>query len=246
MSKIEEYDMVVGSEEESEENIPSYLSEEWSDFVMTKFSDKELMDGCPTVVGLRRVAELLLGPVVVSECEHVQSHFGSDSLGRPDSHAVIKYTVAFDWNNTGQLRTYSGLAEVNRTNTDDLFLGFPVATAESRAEGRAYKKALKIRGLTADEIPKDKDVKSQIESIFGKDGEIDNSKQSITVMQYNIIKKNCKDCGIDVLKFINSNKKYGPYSDLSDVDKDVAAKMVAKLNVYNNDRESIPSDIKSN
>ena len=49
-----------------EKTIPDYLSPEWDAYVMEQFAPHELMDGHPNAAGLRRVAELLLGPIIES------------------------------------------------------------------------------------------------------------------------------------------------------------------------------------
>jgi hypothetical protein len=52
--------------EKERDNIPSYGSQEWHDYIMSKFETKELIDGNPTCAGLRRVAEDVLGSIVIS------------------------------------------------------------------------------------------------------------------------------------------------------------------------------------
>ena len=39
---------------------------EWNDYVLSNFNENEMFDGRPLCAGLRRVAELLLGRIVVS------------------------------------------------------------------------------------------------------------------------------------------------------------------------------------
>ena len=45
---------------------PDITSPEWNGYVMGMFTEKELYDGNPLVAGLRRVAELVIGPIVFS------------------------------------------------------------------------------------------------------------------------------------------------------------------------------------
>ena len=49
-----------------EGDTPLMTSPDWNDYVLELFQDKELIDGNPLVAGLRRVAELVLGPIVYS------------------------------------------------------------------------------------------------------------------------------------------------------------------------------------
>ena len=58
-------------EEEAVETTPVYGSQEWHDYIMEKFEKRELIDGNPTCAGLRRVAEDVLGSIVVSRPSQV-------------------------------------------------------------------------------------------------------------------------------------------------------------------------------
>ena len=53
-------------ETEQDMTMPAYGSEDWHDYVMSKFHDSEMYNGNPLTVGLRRVAEQLLGDILVS------------------------------------------------------------------------------------------------------------------------------------------------------------------------------------
>ena len=45
---------------------PSMTDPKWNDYVMSMFTEKEMYNGNPLVNGLRRVAEVVLGPIVYS------------------------------------------------------------------------------------------------------------------------------------------------------------------------------------
>lgn len=215
---------------------------EWSDYVLSQMDDSEKYEDKPTVAGLRRVCRKLFGYVLQSRCHVISNHFGKDHTGRLDACAVVKCSLSIR-THQGELIDVEGLAEVNPANTDDLFLGFPCATAESRAEGRAYKKAMMLKGLTADETP-NKDVAEGIRDLMGEGGKLQDSNERASDNQLYVIGKNCKEAGIDVMKFINSSDKFGPYNDVSEVESKVAKLMLKKLNEYVNDKDSIPSEIK--
>ena len=51
-------------ETEQDMTMPAYGSEDWHDYVMSKFHDSEMYNGNPLTVGLRRVAEQLLGVTI--------------------------------------------------------------------------------------------------------------------------------------------------------------------------------------
>ena len=140
----------VTEEESIEEDVPSMLSDEWHDYVMSHFKSNELIDGNPVCAGLRRVSELLLGSVIESGPSQVFPATDNDGPGR----ATVVYKIVFDWMHSGLPKTFSEVADVWHGNTDDLFCAHPVATASTRAEGRALRKALKLRVLAAEELAK--------------------------------------------------------------------------------------------
>ena len=132
------FDVEDKVEEEAIETTPVYGSQEWHDYIMKKFEKRELIDGNPTCAGLRRVAEDVLGSIIVSRPSQVFPSTDNNGPGR----ATVVFEVVFDWMDSGQMRTFSDVADVWHGNTDDLFCAHPVATASTRAEGRALRLSL--------------------------------------------------------------------------------------------------------
>ncbi|SVC62097.1 uncharacterized protein METZ01_LOCUS314951, partial [marine metagenome] len=138
--------METDEEKEKEEvdmTMPAYGSKEWNDYIMGKFESRELIDGNPICAGLRRVAEDVLGSIVSSRPLQVWPSTDVNGPGR----ATVVFEVVINWMDSGELRTFAEVADVWHGNTDDLFCAHPAATASTRAEGRALRKALKIRCL---------------------------------------------------------------------------------------------------
>jgi hypothetical protein len=238
---MEDNEIEVGTKDEVREMSPIYGSQEWNDWVMNKFEPGELFDGNPTCAGLRRVAEEVLGDIIVSRPSHVFPATCVDGPGR----ATVVFEVVIDWQGTGKLRTYSEVADVWHGNTDDLFCAHPVATASTRAEGRALRKALKIRCLAAEELTRKKDIESIVKESVAKHGkEVDSEWRgdvSITPAQANFIDTKCKQLDIDVMEFINSGTDF--YASIDDVTKETASKMLGVLNSYQNKKKPIPDGI---
>lgn len=226
-------------EEYKEDMMPAYGSEEWNDFVMSKFHKSELFDGNPVCAGLRRVAEELLGTIVVSRPSQVFPATDNDGPGR----ATVVFEIVIDWMDSGQLRTYSDVADVWHGNTDDLFCAHPVATASTRAEGRALRKALKVKCLAAEELAK-KDVASivrqTVQSQAPTDGEW-KEDDSISTAQANFIDAKCKQLDVNVMEFINTGDS--TYKTIDQVSKKTASKMLGVLNNYQNNSKPIPENI---
>lgn len=237
-SEQEESKEVVIEESVGEESRPSMFSDEWNEFVMAHFHRNELIDGNPICAGLRRVAEFLLGDIVESGPEQV---FPATDGSSPD-RATVVFKVVFDWMNSGQHRVFKEVADVWHGNTDDLFCAHPVATASTRAEGRALRKALKLRCLAAEELAK-KDIVSIVQESVKKtptsgEYEVD---QSISTQQVQFIDTKCKQLDIDVMLFINMGS--GDYANIGQVTRDSAKKMIKFLNGYQNG-EPIQESIK--
>lgn len=120
---------------------PKPTDPEWTDFVMKHFKDNELDNGAPKADSLRRVAELLLGVFDIDT--HV--------VQVPDLDGRATVVVRLRFHDTG--RMVSGAADVSSVNTAKEFAVHAVATAETRAEGRALRKALRLnKVLTAEEL----------------------------------------------------------------------------------------------
>jgi hypothetical protein len=213
-------------------DIPSMLSPEWHDYAMTLFHDSELVDGHPLVAGLRRVAESVLGTIVFSGPTQVFPVQREDHHGR----ATVVFTVEF-----ANGIKYSEVADSWEGNTDDMFCAFAVAIASTRAEARALRKALKIKGVAAEELTK-KDTAKIVRDISStkssSEGEY-NDQSRMSDAQYNFIDVKCKQLNIDGQKLfknfkVDSGKK---------VSKKVASDIIDALNDYQRDKSLIPKEI---
>lgn len=211
---------------------PSMLSPEWHDYAMGLFVESELVDGHPLVAGLRRVAELVLGPIMYSGPTQVFPVQRDDHHGR----ATVVFTVEFE----NGMR-YAEVADSWEGNTDDTFCAYAVAIASTRAEARALRKALKIKGVAAEELTK-KDTAKIVRDISStknaSEGEY-NDQDRMSDAQYNFIDVKCKQLNIDGEKLfahfsVDSGKK---------VSKKVASEIIDSLNDYQRDKSSIPQDI---
>ena len=213
-------------------DVPSMLSAEWHDYAMTLFHESELVDGHPLVAGLRRVSELVLGTIVFSGPTQVFPVQREDHHGR----ATVVFSVEF----ANGVR-YSEVADSWEGNTDDMFCAFAVAIASTRAEARALRKALKIKGVAAEELTK-KDTAKIVREISSQkpssDGDY-NEQSRMSDAQYNFIDVKCKQLNINgVLLFKEFNVDSG-----KKVSKKVASDIIDRLNDYQRDKSSIPESI---
>jgi hypothetical protein len=158
------------------DNAPSMLSPEWHDYAMKLFQEDELINGHPLVTGLRRVSELVLGPMSFSGPTWVKPTDRDDHHGR----ATVIFTIEF----ASGLRC-AEVADSWEGNTDDMFCAFAVAIASTRAEARALRKVLKIKGVAAEELTKKdtakivRDLSKQTNSTSGDYDEWQNERCTI-------------------------------------------------------------------
>jgi hypothetical protein len=222
----------TGVKDMIESDIPSMLTTEWHDYAMTLFHESEMIDGHPLVAGLRRVAEVVLGPIVFSGPTQVFPVQREDHHGR----ATVIFTVEF----ANGMR-YAEVADSWEGNTDDMFCAFAVAIASTRAEARALRKALKIKGVAAEELTK-KDTAKIVRDISStktaSEGEYDDTSR-MSDAQLNFIDVKCRQLNIDGKKLfaqfnVDNSRK---------VSKKVASEIIDKLNDFQRDKSSIPEDV---
>jgi len=129
----------------------------WNDYVMSLFNEDEVIEGMPKVAGLRRVAELIMGPPLFSGPTQV---FPSNEIDSPGRSTVV-FTVQF------QHASYADVADSWMGNTDDNFVIYNTAMASTRAEARALRKALGLHKASYEEITK-KDPSSVVKEAITK------------------------------------------------------------------------------
>lgn len=214
------------------EDAPSMLSPEWHDYAMTLFEENELVNGHPLVAGLRRVCELVLGPMTFSGPTWVKPTERDDHHGR----ATVIFTVEF----ANGIRC-AEVADSWEGNTDDTFCAFAVAIASTRAEARALRKVLKIRGVAAEELTK-KDTAKIVRDISKKkestSGDYDDQGR-MSDAQYNFIDIKCKQLNISGSELFS---EFG-VSSKKKVSKKMASEIIDRLNEYQRNQAAIPDNI---
>jgi hypothetical protein len=126
---------------------PADYEPEWSEYLLDQLSDHELINGAPTVDGLRRIAEKCFGEIVDSRSQIVETPSSENGMRCTVCHTlrIIKYR-------NGQQVQVDGCVDVVYHKTPYPFKDHLVATADTRAEGKALRRALKIRVITAEEL----------------------------------------------------------------------------------------------
>lgn len=217
---------------------PRMTDPDWPAFVMRHFAEDELdREGNPLVHGLRRVARLLLGPILESRAIPVQAPQyvpGLEKVGvlQPTTVAYrVKILMCRDVpEGMGAYEVpFEDLADVYFGNTDEDFARHPSASASTKAEARCYRKALQLRGIAAEE----KTVVPAFES--AQDG-------LITHGQVNFLWRLCQRNDINLMKYVNLGKK--KYETVYEVPSGTATAMIEHLSELQRDPTKVPAGVK--
>lgn len=227
LNDIEEVKDVVKTEEVSEQ-IPDINTPEWTPFIMKQFLDDEIYDGAPTVDGLRRLTHLHIGEIIQSTSRVVQAPSNQNGYNACVEHHITIRLVYCD-------KQYSGVADVDLRNTNPEFARFASATAETRAEARALRKALRLRHIVTAEELTDVPIEES-----GADG-------FITSGQINLINYICNRCNINAMELIKLSKKKHGYNEawgnIKKIPYAAAQKIYADLNEFQRKPNSVPPEI---
>ena len=202
------------------ETRPQVGDEAWNDYIMGKFLPDEMIDGCPTVDGLRRVAEVELGEIINSDVNVIQSP-SLDNGYRACVTCAIEI-ILHEGPPESKLRRVTETADVGIENCDRKFAIYPTATAASRAEGRALRKLLRLRKvITAEEASRPV-----------------NDNELVNETQITAIKFLCQSLDINVGRLLGT---FGKYKKLSLVPYEKGGEILQKLNEYQS--SEIPVEI---
>lgn len=230
MAKTEVFDLTTELEFEPEqaetvgEIIPCPTDPGWSDYAISKLADDEKLNGYPTVEGLRRVAELLIGDIMAIRTNVVQA----PNLEN-DKRATVVCTIIFD-----NGKEFDGAADVFWGNCDKPFYKYPVAIAETRAEGRALRKALKLKKIV---VAEEMSVVAEDENATSPDSQ----KVYITDTQINFIDLMCKRLDINVQKSVNKDNP--ELHNIKELEHSKSLVLQKSLSTYQQAKDTIPTDI---
>jgi hypothetical protein len=193
----------VDSDEAEPVSRPPIGSPGWEDFVLNHLQEKEYEEKngkkFPKASGLRRVTQLLLGPIIKS---------GPVSVITNGDITTVMYEVQVAWTEhlkgwvretelTSDIRVFTEVADCSILNTPSPYNLHPSATASSRAAGRAYRNALQLSVVTAEELS----LNSQMESVPKSYDE-----EPITATQCVMIQNTAEVVGVSVEKLLEYEK----------------------------------------
>lgn len=206
---------------------------EWTDHVLGLLSEDEKIAGNPTTDGLRRIFETALNCVVLeSKSEVIQTPDPNN-----EKRATVTYTLNYMLMDDSlpleiKNRSVGGSADVYWGNCDKVYRNHPVAVAETRAEGRALRRALKLRKVVAaEELAKDIEDHPDL-----------NTVSKISHNQINFIDVLAKRLNINVLNLLDSMQI--KHTIVYDMSHDDGVRTIKELSTYQTTIDSIPDNIK--
>lgn len=125
--------------------LPTPSDESWITYVLSQFFADEMEGEHPRVDGLRRVAEKLIGPIV-SEKSTLVCPPSIDNGMRACASAQITFRTV----SLGDI-VVEALADASPDNCPDTFQMYLTTMADTRAKGRCFRNALRLRKTIAAE-----------------------------------------------------------------------------------------------
>lgn len=206
---------------------------EWTDHVLSFLSEDEKINGNPTTDGLRRIFELVLNCKVLASV--------SDVAQTPDpgneKRATVVHSITYHLNEGDPSRpdlntiTINGAADVYWGNCDKVYRNHPVAVAETRAEGRALRRALRLRKVVAAE-----EIAAELD-----DHPDQNSVSKISNNQINFIDVMSKRLNINVSKLLEKTNL--DHNNIYALNHEDAIGIIRQLSKYQQDVSSISEEI---
>ena len=221
----------IATKEETN-NTPSISDIEWTDHVLGMLSDDEKIKGNPTTDGLRRIFEIVMDCVLIDSTSQVCQSPDPNNGQR----ATVVHQLSYILNDSTlsqetKCRTVNGAADVYWGNCDKIFRNHPVAVAETRAEGRALRRALRLRKVVAAE-----ELADEIEDHPDKD-----TVGKITNNQINFIDVLAKRLNINVISLLKLNGIED--KNIYNTSHSDAVDIIRQLSKYQQDVDNIPEDI---
>lgn len=208
---------------------------EWNDYVLGLLSDDEEISGNPTTDGLRRIFEIALKCRLIASTSQVTQSPSPDNEKRATVVHSLMYRLNPESDDPNGINTLTvdGSADVYWGNCDKIYRNHPVAVAETRAEGRALRRALRLRKVVAAE-----ELATNVE-----DDVMGDSVGKITSNQVSFMDVIAKRLNVNVVKLIESMNL--PHDNIKNLTHDNAVSIIRELSKLQQSVDSIPDNIKT-
>jgi hypothetical protein len=223
-----EFESNTKDDVDSPDTIHSPTDKDWNDFVLSQFTDDEKFHNNPTLNGLRRLTELLIGEIISITTNIVQVP-SNDNSYRASAICSIKLLCRDDI-----IKQFDGAGDAFEGNVNNVFSKYLISMAESRSECRCLRRALRLKNVAAEEL-------SDTEMVVETTNSIDNNT-NITENQINFIDILCKRLNINVQKYILS--QYPNMKKINELTYQNSLDVQKQLSEFQQATESIPETIK--
>ena len=203
--------------------VPRDFDSEWSEYLLDQLSDHELINGAPTVDGLRRITEKCFGEIVESKSSIVEAPRSDNGL-----RCTICHTLTIVKHRTLRTIKIDGCVDVLHSKTPYPFKDHLVATAETRGEGKALRRALKIRVITAEELQSE----SEEEVLISEEGI--NDQQILALNQL------CKRLDVNVEGLVKT--KCSEVKSVNEINNLEARLLISKLSDLQRNPEKVEEE----
>lgn len=196
---------------------------DWTEHVLSHLKDHELKDGNPTVDGLRRVTGLIYGDIIVSRTKLLEV---------PDSNyekCTASHTLAVERYVDGKYLEVSAVVDVRYKKTERPYNEYLVATADTRAEGKALRRLLKLSIVTAEELSEKDEDEVDLNTFIN-----DNQISVIAVLS--------KRLDINAALLIKRYVKE-PIKNVREVPYHLARNILSDLGHYQRHTQDIPAEV---
>lgn len=187
---------------EEQESGPCCTDENWVDYIFDQLSDRELINGAPTTDGLRRVTEKVFGAIIGSDTDVLEVPKTDDG---DNARATVKHTLTIEKHDGMGIVQISACVDVLARKLPAPFNYHLISTACTRAEGKALRRALKIRVQTLEELTNDDDLEVST-------SELANDQQIA------VIKTLCKRHNVNLVKLVKNKSKAKNLKEVSNLE----------------------------
>lgn len=181
---------------------PDRFSAEWSEYVLSDLADDEKSDGYPKADGLRRLINKFLGRIIVQRVEVLNMpKFGAPQ--HDDNTATAVVTLVIREHNTDEMLEFSASADASTLSVQNApFNHHLTAMAETRAEARAFRKALGLKNIIAEEELSSANSGQPVGKV---DLSKDNPLEPILAEQKVWLRKESESLNLNLKKFMEKN-----------------------------------------
>jgi hypothetical protein len=206
-----------------EDDKPKPDDPKWTDFVLGHLELHEIKNGNPTVDGLRRITGLVYGDIIYSDTELLEVP------QQTYKKCTAKHKMVLKRYSDGEIVEVSAVVDVRYDRTEAPYNEYLVATADTRAEGKALRRILKLSIITAEEVS-NKDETDIDDNTFINDNQI------------NMMNLLCKRLDINPVALINNYIK-DAIKSINEIPYSKAQNILSDLSHYQRNMRQIPEDL---